>query len=110
MAKNTRRKLAAILAADVAGYSRLMGDDEEAMLRALTLVHVTSFGDGLRIVDIADPSNPDEDGRFIPEPVSGQRSPRSNDVGVDERGLICLVDRNVGFDVLEFDRAAAARA
>jgi hypothetical protein len=30
------RKLAAILAADVFGYSRLMGDDEEATLRTLT--------------------------------------------------------------------------
>ena len=31
-----KRRLAAILAADVAGYSRLMGADEEATLRALT--------------------------------------------------------------------------
>ena len=30
------RRLAAILAADVAGYSRLMGADEEATLRTLT--------------------------------------------------------------------------
>jgi hypothetical protein len=30
------RKLAAILCADVFGYSRLMGDDEEATLRTLT--------------------------------------------------------------------------
>ena len=30
------RKLAAILSADVQGYSRLMGDDEEATIRALT--------------------------------------------------------------------------
>ena len=32
MAKNTRRKLAAILAADVVGYSRLMGAVLEALL------------------------------------------------------------------------------
>jgi len=31
-----RRKLAAILSADVEGYSRLMGDDEEATVRTLT--------------------------------------------------------------------------
>lgn len=31
-----KRKLAAILSADVAGYSRLMGDDEEATIRTLT--------------------------------------------------------------------------
>jgi adenylate cyclase len=33
---NYRRKLAAILHADVTRYSRLMGDDEEATLRTLT--------------------------------------------------------------------------
>src|SRR5262247_2252536 len=31
-----QRKLAAILSADVAGYSRLMGDDEEATIHTLT--------------------------------------------------------------------------
>ncbi len=30
------RKLAAILSADVQGYSRLMGDDEEATIQTLT--------------------------------------------------------------------------
>jgi len=30
------RKLAAIFSTDVAGYSRLMGDDEEATIRTLT--------------------------------------------------------------------------
>jgi class 3 adenylate cyclase len=32
-----KRKLAAILSADVEGYSRLMDDDEEATLRTLTI-------------------------------------------------------------------------
>ncbi len=31
-----KRKLTAILSADVEGYSRLMGDDEEATVRSLT--------------------------------------------------------------------------
>ena len=31
-----KRKLTAILSADVEGYSRLMGDDEEATVRTLT--------------------------------------------------------------------------
>ena len=31
-----KRKLTAILSADVIGYSRLMGDDEEATVRTLT--------------------------------------------------------------------------
>jgi TolB-like protein/class 3 adenylate cyclase/Tfp pilus assembly protein PilF len=34
-AKEVKRKLAAILSADVKGYSRLMGEDEEATLRTL---------------------------------------------------------------------------
>src|SRR6266496_435089 len=35
-AHNVRRKLAAILSADVQGYSRLMGEDEVATIRTLT--------------------------------------------------------------------------
>ena len=34
--KTTQRKLTAILCADVVGYSRLMGDDEEATVATLT--------------------------------------------------------------------------
>ena len=34
--KGFKRKLAAIFSADVEGYSRLMGDDEEATVRTLT--------------------------------------------------------------------------
>ncbi len=34
--KRTQRKLTAILCADVVGYSRLMGADEEATLETLT--------------------------------------------------------------------------
>ncbi len=35
MAEGTQRKLAAIVSADVVGYSRLMGLDEEGTLAAL---------------------------------------------------------------------------
>jgi len=35
--KGVKRKLAAILSADVKGYSRLMGEDEEATIRPLFL-------------------------------------------------------------------------
>ena len=57
---------------------------------------------GLRIVDVADPDHPVEVGHFIPEPVGDQPSPQSNDVDVDGNGLIYLIDRNRGFDILEF--------
>jgi len=69
-----------------------------------TLVYATWFSGGLRIIDVADPLSPQEVGYYIPEPVKGQPAPQSNDVTLDSRGLIYLVDRNCGFDILEFKR------
>lgn len=66
-----------------------------------TLVYLTWFAGGLRIVDVADPFHPEEVAHFMPEPVNGNPSPQSNDVDVDDRGLIYLLDRNDGFDILE---------
>jgi hypothetical protein len=68
-----------------------------------TIVHAVWFGGGLRIIDVADPESPREVGHFIPEPVAGKSAPQSNDVALDGRGLIYVVDRLVGFDVLEFE-------
>ena len=31
-------------------------------------------------------------------------APQTNDVDVDERGLVYIVDRYTGFDILEFNR------
>ncbi len=70
-----------------------------------TIVYAVWFGGGLRIIDVADPQSPREIGHFIPEPVAGQPAPQSNDVALDARGLIYVVDRHVGFDVLEFEGA-----
>jgi hypothetical protein len=67
-----------------------------------TLIHAVWFGGGLRIIDVADPLGPREVGHFIPEPAAGRPAPQSNDVALDARGLIYVVDRHVGFDVLEF--------
>ncbi len=69
-----------------------------------TLVYCTWFAGGLRIVDIADPAAPQEAGHFIPEPAPGQPGPQTNDVDVDKRGVIYLVDRGPGFNILEFTR------
>ena len=68
-----------------------------------TLVFAVWFSAGLRVIDLADPSSPREVGFFIPEPAGGRPAPQSNDVVLDQRGLIYVVDRHVGFDVLEFD-------
>jgi hypothetical protein len=67
-----------------------------------TVVHAVWFGGGLRIIDVADPESPREIGHFIPEPVAGRPAPQSNDVALDARGLIYLIDRHAGFDILEF--------
>jgi hypothetical protein len=72
-----------------------------------TLVHATWFSGGLRIIDIADPNLPREVGHYIPEPAPGQASPQSNDVDVDARGLIYLLDRNEGLDILEYTPGAS---
>ena len=65
------------------------------------MVYATWFSGGLRVVDISDPLMPEEVAHFIPEPVGDEASPQSNDVDVDDRGLIYLLDRNRGFDILE---------
>jgi adenylate cyclase len=49
------RRLAAILAADVAGYSRLMGEDEEGTLRRLKAVRA----------ELIDPSIAAHNGRIV---------------------------------------------
>ena len=73
-----------------------------------TLVYATWFAGGLRIVDIADPMLPTEVGSFIPEPstgrdgVKGHQSVQSNDVDLDDRGIIYLLDRFKGLDVIEY--------
>jgi hypothetical protein len=77
---------------------------QEHMKGGDTLMYCAWFAGGLRIVDVADPSAPEEVGYFIPEPAAGRVAPQSNDVDVDERGLIYLVDRYTGFDILEFRR------
>jgi hypothetical protein len=67
-----------------------------------TLVYCAWFAGGLRIVDVADPAAPQEVGYFIPEPAAGKVAPQTNDVDVDPNGLVYIVDRYSGFDILEF--------
>ena len=66
------------------------------------LVYCAWFAGGLRIVDITDPERPAEAGVFLPDPPDGQPAPQSNDVDVDERGLIYLLDRHRGLDIVEY--------
>lgn len=65
-----------------------------------TLVYLTWFAGGLRIVDVADPALPVEVAHYLPQPADGS-APQSNDVDVDDHGRIYLLDRNRGLDILE---------
>ena len=65
------------------------------------LVYATWFSGGLRVIDVADPITPKEVAYFIPEPFGDEPSPQSNDVDVDDRGLIYVLDRNRGLEILE---------
>lgn len=67
-----------------------------------SLVHIAWFRGGLRVVDIADPAQPEEVGYFIPPPPEGIPTVQSNDVFVDDKGRIFLLDRFKGLDILEY--------
>ena len=68
-----------------------------------TLAFTTWFGGGLRVVDFSNPMLPKETGHFIPEPGTGHKIPQSNDVEVDGKGLVYLLDRLNGLDILEYN-------
>jgi hypothetical protein len=53
------------------------------------------------VVDIADPHAPREVAHFLPEPPPGHARVSSNDVFVDDRGLIYVIDRGRGLHILE---------
>jgi hypothetical protein len=55
------------------------------------------------VVDIADPFSPKEVAHYIPEAPEGYPSPQSNDVDVDENGVIYLLDRNHGLEILKLE-------
>lgn len=74
-----------------------------------SLVYLCWFQGGLQIVDIADPHAPKNVGYFLPQPGEGQGTVMSNDVFVDERGLVFLIDRNRGLDIIEYTGPAGRR-
>lgn len=66
-----------------------------------TVIPFAWFAQGLRLVDIKDPFRPVEVGHFLPDVPRGADRPSSNDVTVDDRGLVYLVDRVHGVDIIE---------
>ncbi len=59
------------------------------------------FAHGLRIVDMADPFQPREIGFYESDAPEGFERASANDVTIDDRGLIYLIDRQRGVDIIE---------
>jgi hypothetical protein len=59
------------------------------------------FAQGLRLVDISDPFAPREVGHFLPDAPAGAERASSNDVTIDGRGIVYLIDRIGGVDIIE---------
>ena len=66
-----------------------------------TEIPVAWFAHGLRIVDIANPHSMKEVAYFVPDVPQGSDRVQSNDVTVDDRGLMYLLDRVRGLHILE---------
>jgi hypothetical protein len=66
-----------------------------------TCLYTAWFAGGLRVVDIADPLAPREVAHWLAEPPPGQTSPQCNDVDTDGQGLVYVLDRNRGLEILE---------
>ncbi len=64
-------------------------------------VPVAWFAHGLRIVDISRPHAPREVAYYVPDVPPASERIQSNDVFVDDRGLIFLLDRLCGLSILE---------
>jgi len=59
------------------------------------------FSEGCRIVNVSNPHRPVEVAHFVPPVPPGQERVQSNDLCLDDRGLIYLVDRFRGLHILE---------
>jgi hypothetical protein len=66
-----------------------------------TEIPVAWFAQGLRIVDVANPRVPREVAHFVPDVPAGAERVQSNDVTVDDNGLLYLIDRIRGMTILE---------
>jgi hypothetical protein len=71
-------------------------------IREDNIVFVAWFSGGIRAVDISDPYRPRELAAYVPPPGRGRPAAQTNDVWVDDRGLVYAIDRYEGLSVLEF--------
>lgn len=79
----------------------MMGCHQPSERVAGTIVPFAWFAQGMRLVDFANPYSPKEVGFFTPDAPAGSALASSNDVTIDDRGIIYLVDRNHGVDIIQ---------
>jgi hypothetical protein len=66
-----------------------------------TEIPVAWFAHGLRMIDFSNPHAMKETAWYMPTPAPGMPRVQSNDVTTDDRGLIYLLDRLRGLNILE---------
>ena len=65
------------------------------------ILYVAWFAGGLRALDFSNPYQPKEVGTYIPLPGKGQKTVQSNDVFRRDDGMLFLIDRLDGLEILE---------
>jgi hypothetical protein len=94
----------------VGNYDRLpmrfgphnLHENRAGSYRSERLVFATYFSAGVRVYDLEDADRPREIAHWVPPAPPGQAVPQSNDLFVDDGGLIWVTDRvNGGLSVLE---------
>jgi hypothetical protein len=69
------------------------------------IVFLSWFSGGVRAVDVSDPYRPSEVAAYVPPAFPPHPVVQTNDVFVDDRGLVFAIDRYRGLSVLEFRHA-----
>ena len=65
-----------------------------------TVIPFAWFAHGLQVFDVAEPLAPRLVASYLPDPAAGGERVSSNDVTMDDRGLIYLIDRVRGLDIV----------
>jgi hypothetical protein len=86
---------------DGAPQPPMMGCHQPSERFSGTFIPFAWFAKGLRILDVKDPYAPREVGFYEPDAPEGFPLASSNDVTIDRRGLIYLIDRQRGVDIVE---------
>lgn len=71
-------------------------ENRDGSYRSNRVVFATYFSAGLRVYDLSDPADPREVAHWVSEAPAGSPVPQSNDLFVDEHGLIWVTDRGTG--------------